>query len=50
VPTRQPMINYPTRTAQGACAERLGSERHDAKDYRCAVSAMARTTRGTLCP
>ena len=49
VPTREPVVDHPARTAQGTCAERLGTERHDAKDYRYAVSAMALTTRGTLC-
>ena len=49
VPTREPMVDYPARTAQGTCAERLGTERHDAQGYRYAVSAMVLTTRGTLC-
>ena len=49
VPTREPMVDDPARTAQDTRAERLGTERHDVKDYRCAVSAMALTTRGTLC-
>ena len=49
VPTREPMVNHPAHTAQGSCTERVGTERHDAKDYPCAVSAMALTTRGTLC-
>ena len=49
VPTRQPMVDYPAGAAQRTGAERLGIERHDAGDYRCAVSAMALTTRGTLC-
>ena len=37
VPARQPMIDHPTGAAQGTCAERLGTERHDPQGYRCAV-------------
>ena len=49
VPTREPMVDHSARSAQGTYVKRLGTERHDSPRYRCAVSAMVHTTRGTLC-
>ena len=49
MPTRQPMVDHPDCAAQGTSIERLGTERHEAQRYRCAVSAMVHTTRDTLC-
>ncbi len=49
VPTGKPMIDHSAATAQGPCAERRGTERHELQRYRWLASATVLTPRGTLC-